>query len=76
MVMLSRARPGRRPSLNLLAGGIATIGVADIVIVFQTGIGSYHTGDLVDVTRVAGLGMVALAGADQRQRVAYRAGAG
>ncbi|HEY2503362.1 MAG TPA: diguanylate cyclase [Mycobacterium sp.] len=61
LVMLSRARPGRRPSLNLLAGGIATIGVADIVIVFQTGVGSYHTGDLVDVTRVAGLGMVALA---------------
>ena len=60
LVMLSRARPGRRASLNLLAGGIATIGVADIVIVFQTGIGSYHTGDLVDVTRVAGLGMVAL----------------
>jgi diguanylate cyclase len=61
LVMLSRARPGRRPSLNLFAGGIATIGVADIVIVFQTGVGSYHTGDLVDVTRVAGLGMVALA---------------
>jgi diguanylate cyclase len=62
LVMLSRARPGRRPSLNLLAGGIATIGVADIVIVFQTGVGSYHTGDLLDVIRVAGLGMVALAG--------------
>ena len=62
VVMLSRARPGRRPSLNVLAGGIATIGIADIVIVFQTGVGSYHTGDLVDLTRVAGLGMVALAG--------------
>ena len=61
LVMLSRARPGRRPSLNLLAGGIAMIGVADIVIVFQTGVGSYHTGDLVDVTRVAGLGLMALA---------------
>ena len=60
LVMLSRARPGRRASLNLLAGGIATIGIADIVIVFQTGVGSYHTGDLVDVTRAAGLGMVAL----------------
>jgi len=61
LVMLSRARPGRRPSLNLLAGGVATIGLADIVVVFQTGVGSYHTGDLVDVARVAGLGMVALA---------------
>ena len=61
LVMLSRARPGRRPSLNLLGGGIATIGAADIVTVFQTGVGSYHTGALVDVARVAGLGMVALA---------------
>ena len=62
LVMLSRARPGRRPSLNLLAGGITMIGVADIVIVFHTGIGSYLTGDLVDVSRVAGIGMLALAG--------------
>ena len=62
LVMLSRARPGRRPSLNLLAGGITMIGVADIVIVFHTGIGSYLTGDLVDLTRVAGIGMLALAG--------------
>jgi len=62
LVMLSRTRPGRRPSLNLLAGGIATIGIADIVIVFQTGVESYyHTGELVEVARVAGLGMVALA---------------
>jgi diguanylate cyclase (GGDEF)-like protein len=62
LVMLSRARPGRRRSLNPLAGGIATIGIADIVIVFQTGVGSYHTGGVVDLTRVAGLGMLALAG--------------
>ncbi len=62
IVMLSRARPGGRPSLSLLAGGITTIGAADIVIVFQTGVGSYHTGDLLDVIRVAGLGMIALAG--------------
>lgn len=62
IVMLSRARPGGRPSLSLLAGGITTIGAADIVIVFQTGVGSYHTGDLLDVIRVAGLGMMALAG--------------
>jgi diguanylate cyclase (GGDEF)-like protein len=61
ILVWSRARPGGRPSLNLLTGGITTIGVADIVIVFQTGVGSYHTGQLVDVTRVAGLGMLALA---------------
>lgn len=61
IVVLSRDRPGGRRSLSLLAGGIATIGIADIVVVFTTGIGSYHTGDLVDLTRVAGLGMLALA---------------
>jgi diguanylate cyclase (GGDEF)-like protein len=62
LVMLSRARPGRRRSLSPLASGMATIGIADIVIVFQTGVGSYHTGGVVDLARVAGLGMLALAG--------------
>jgi diguanylate cyclase len=60
ILTLSRSRSGDRPSLSLLAGGITTIGLADIVIVFQTGVGSYHTGDLVDLARVAGLGMMAL----------------
>lgn len=62
ILLLSRGRPGGRRSLNLLAGGVATIMLADMLVLFQTGIGSYHTGDLVDVSRVAGLGMVALAG--------------
>jgi diguanylate cyclase (GGDEF)-like protein len=61
ILMLSRARPGDRPSRSLLAGGIATIMIADIVMVFYTGIGSYHTGDVGDLTRVFGLGMLALA---------------
>jgi diguanylate cyclase len=61
IVMLSRASPGSRPSLNLLACGMTTIGCADIVVVFQTGGASYHPGDLVNVARIAGLGMVALA---------------
>jgi len=61
ILTVSRGRPGGRPSLSLLAGGIATIGVADLVVVFQTGIGSYHNGELVDLTRVAGLAMMALA---------------
>ena len=60
ILVLSRDRPGGRRSLGLLAGGITTIGLADILIVFQTGIGSYHAGDVVDVTRIAGLGMLAL----------------
>jgi diguanylate cyclase (GGDEF)-like protein len=62
LLVLSRGRPGGRPSLNLLAGGIATIGVADIVMLFLTGIGTNHPGDLADLARVAGLNMLALAG--------------
>ncbi|MHA7649442.1 diguanylate cyclase domain-containing protein [Mycobacterium sp. ML4] len=62
ILLLSRGRPGGRRSLSLLAGGVATIMLADMLVLFQTGIGSYHTGDLVDVSRVAGLGMMALAG--------------
>ncbi|WP_082966832.1 bifunctional diguanylate cyclase/phosphodiesterase [Mycobacterium sp. 852002-51163_SCH5372311] len=61
IVVLSRDRPAGRHSLSLLAAGITTIGGADILVVFTTGVGTYHTGDLVDVTRVAGLGMLALA---------------
>ncbi|MBW0019144.1 MAG: diguanylate cyclase [Mycobacterium sp.] len=61
ILTLSRARPGGRRSLKLLAGGIGTIGGADIVVVFHAGVGSLHTGDLLDLARVAGLGMLALA---------------
>ena len=75
ILMLSRARPGRRPSLSLLAGGIATIGVADIVMVFQTGIGSYHASDLADLARVAGIGNAGAGRAVQRQRVPHSAAA-
>ncbi|ORA09530.1 bifunctional diguanylate cyclase/phosphodiesterase [Mycobacterium asiaticum] len=62
ILALSRGRPGGQLSVNLVAGAVVTIGVADILVVFQTGVGSYHTGELVDVSRVAGLGMLALAG--------------
>ncbi|VAZ99256.1 diguanylate cyclase domain-containing protein [Mycobacterium pseudokansasii] len=61
ILVLSRTLSGARPSLSLLAGGITVIGGVDIVIVFQTGIGGYHTGELVDLPRVAGQGLVALA---------------
>ncbi|WP_083662989.1 diguanylate cyclase domain-containing protein [Mycobacterium sp. IS-2888] len=62
ILMLSRARPGEPPSRSLLGGGIGTIAIADIAMVFQTGVGSYHLGDLSDLGRVAGFGMIALAG--------------
>ncbi|WP_421913428.1 diguanylate cyclase domain-containing protein [Mycobacterium marseillense] len=62
ILMLSRARPGDRPSRSLLAGGVATICLADMVLVFHTGIASYHTGGVGDLVRVAGLALLALAG--------------
>ncbi|OCB30241.1 diguanylate phosphodiesterase [Mycobacterium malmoense] len=61
ILMLSRGRPGDEPSRNLLAGGVATISISDIAMVFKSGIGSYQVSDLVDLGRVAGLGMLALA---------------
>ncbi len=63
IVMLSRARAGDPPSRSLLAGGITVICLADVVQLFLTaGTGSFHTGGLVDLARVIGLGMTALAG--------------
>ena len=50
------------PSRSLLACGIATIAVADIAMVFQTGVGGYHVSGLADLGRVAGFGLMALAG--------------
>jgi len=62
ILILSRLRSHDLPSRGLLAGGIATISVSDIAMVFQTGVGSYHASDLADLGRVAGLGLLALAG--------------
>lgn len=61
ILMLARGRPSDLPSRRLLAGGVATISVADMAGVFRTGIGSYHLSDLLDVGRVAGLGLITLA---------------
>jgi diguanylate cyclase (GGDEF)-like protein len=61
ILTLSRGGPANALSLTLLAGGITTIGVADIAMVFQTGFGTDHEGSLVDLARVASLGMMALA---------------
>lgn len=61
ILMLSRVRRGDPPSRNLLAGGVTTISIADIAMVFKSGIGSYQVSDLVDLGRVGGLGMIALA---------------
>ncbi|ORW58530.1 diguanylate phosphodiesterase [Mycobacterium parmense] len=61
LLMLSRVRPGDLPSRGLLAAGATLIAVADITVVFETGLGSYHAGALADLGRVAGLGLMAVA---------------
>lgn len=61
ILMLSRSGRGDAPSRNLLAGGVGIISVADIAMVFSTGIGSYHVSDPLDLGRVTGLSMIALA---------------
>lgn len=61
IIAFSRARAENRLSLSVVAGGVMTIGVADLLIVFHSGMGSYHSGDLVDVTRIVGTCMIALA---------------
>ncbi|WP_414686107.1 diguanylate cyclase domain-containing protein [Mycobacterium sp.] len=60
ILMLSRIRSNDLPSRGLLAGGIAAIAAADLAMVFQTGVGSYHLGDLTDLGRVAGFALMAL----------------
>ncbi len=55
------SRPGGRLSLNLLAGGITIIGLADIIGVYLAGVGGYHSGGVIDVVRVVGFGMCAFA---------------
>ncbi|ORA11011.1 bifunctional diguanylate cyclase/phosphodiesterase [Mycobacterium arosiense] len=62
VLMLARARPGERPSRTLVASGVATIAIADMLMVFYTGVGSYHTGGAGDLIRISGLGMFTLAG--------------
>ncbi|MEE6175722.1 bifunctional diguanylate cyclase/phosphodiesterase [Mycobacterium sp. 050134] len=61
LLMLSRRRLGDLPSRNLLAGGVAIISVSDIAMVFKTGIGTYHVGEVADLARITGLGLLALA---------------
>ncbi len=61
ILVLSRGHPGDRPSRSLVAGGVATIAVADLATVFHAGVGSYQLNDLADLVRVGGLGMLAMA---------------
>jgi diguanylate cyclase (GGDEF)-like protein len=55
------SRPGGRLSLNLLAAGITTLGLADIIGVYVAGVGGYHSGGWIDIARIVGFGMCAFA---------------
>ena len=55
------SRPTGRVSVSLLAAGLTFIQLIDIAGVYVAGVGGYHDGGLIDVLRIAGLGMVAFA---------------
>ncbi len=58
ILTLSRVTATDGPRRILVPAGIGTVGLADIAVMFGTGTGSYHTGDVGDVARVAGLGLL------------------
>ena len=60
ILIMSRARSIDGPNVRLVAGGIAIIAFADIVMVFAIGFGSYHDADPADLVRLIGMGMMAL----------------
>jgi diguanylate cyclase len=61
ILVWSRDRPGGRVSLSLVVVGVLTISISDLVVLYMTGVGGYHTGYMVDIARLAGLAMFALA---------------
>ncbi|MDT5012941.1 MAG: diguanylate cyclase [Mycobacterium sp.] len=62
ILMWSRSGPAGRPSLNVVVAGILTICAADIALLYLTGLGGYQNSGIVDLARVAGIGMLALGG--------------
>ena len=57
----ARARPAHRPSLGLLSSGIILIALSDSLAIYLSGPDGYHTGNLIDLGRLAGFGLLALA---------------
>ncbi len=83
IMVLSRIRRGDGPSRILVPAGIGAISLTDVAVVFHSGTGDYHTGDVGDLIRVAGLGTLTWAGLAGRREAAapapsdavpYRAG--
>jgi diguanylate cyclase (GGDEF)-like protein len=61
LLMLSRAGPGQRLTISLLAAGIAVLAIADSVFVYLNADDSYLSGSAIDVFWAGGLMMMAAA---------------
>lgn len=55
------SRPLGRVSVTLLAVGITAVGLVDTASIYVAGVGGYHSGGIIDVLRIAGLGMITFA---------------
>ena len=58
-LMLSRAGPGQRLTISLLAGGIAAVAIADSVYVYLDINGTYLSGNYIDILWMGGLMLMA-----------------
>jgi diguanylate cyclase (GGDEF)-like protein len=61
ILVWSRSPSSGAPFLALLVTGMMAICAADITTVYIIGVGGYHSGSLLDLVRVAGIGLVAAA---------------
>jgi len=61
LLMLSRAGPGQRVTISLLAAGIAVLAIADSVFLYLNTDGSYISGNFIDILWAGGLMLMAVA---------------
>lgn len=61
MLVFAGARPARRPSLGLLAGGIGLMAGADFAVVYMSMLGGDEPHHFIDLARFIAFGLVALA---------------
>jgi diguanylate cyclase len=60
-LMLSRAGPGQRLTISLLATGIAAVAIADSVFLYLDANGTYLSGNVIDILWASGLMLMAAA---------------
>ena len=61
ILVFAGARPARRPSLGLLAGGLGLMAGANIAVTYLRNLGEDQADDFVDLARFIAFGLVALA---------------